>query len=120
MVTRLSSTTMTERGKAHAFRNGDRGEPHQDCIQAFSSLTANGDAMKELIEYLAQSLVHRPEEVVVHVVPGERTTVYELSVGDGELGMVIGKQGRTIDAIRTILTAIAAKENKRIVLAILE
>lgn len=76
--------------------------------------------MKELIEYLARRLVDKPDEVVVHEVPGEQTTVYELRVADGELGMIIGKQGRMIQAIRTIVTAAAAKENKRVVLEILE
>jgi len=76
--------------------------------------------MKELLEYRAQRLVDSPEKVMIHEVPGERTTVYELSVRAGELGMVIGKQGRTIIAIRTILTAVAAKERKRVVLEILE
>jgi predicted RNA-binding protein YlqC (UPF0109 family) len=76
--------------------------------------------MKELIEYLAKSLVDHPENVVVHEVPGEQTTVYELRVADGELGMIIGKQGRTIQAIRVIVMAAASKENKRVVLEILE
>ena len=76
--------------------------------------------MKELIEYLVRSLVDKPEEVVIHEVHGESATVYEVSVADGELGMVIGKQGKTILAIRTIVTAAAAKENKRVVLEILE
>ncbi len=76
--------------------------------------------MRELIEYLARRLVDKPEQVVVNEVPGERTTVYELSVADGEFGMIIGKQGRTIHAIRTIVMAAASKENKRVVLEILE
>lgn len=81
---------------------------------------ANGDPMKELIEYLAKRLVDSPEGVVVHETHGERATVYELGVADGELGMVIGKHGRMILAIRTILMAAASKENRRIVLEILE
>lgn len=76
--------------------------------------------MKELIERLVRSLVDKPDEVMIHEVQGERATVYELSVAPGELGMVIGKQGRTILALRTILVAVAAKENKRIVLELLE
>jgi predicted RNA-binding protein YlqC (UPF0109 family) len=76
--------------------------------------------MKELIEYLVRALVDKPDEVVVREVHGERSTVYELSVAAGELGMVIGKQGRTILAIRTIVNAAAAKENKRVVLELLE
>ena len=76
--------------------------------------------MKELIEYLAKRLVDRPEEVEVREVTGETTTICELKVGDGELGKVIGKQGRTIRAIRTILSGVATKEGKRVVLELLE
>jgi uncharacterized protein len=76
--------------------------------------------MKELIEHIAQSLVDKPEEVVVHEVPGEQTTVYELSVGVGDLAMIIGKQGRMIRSIRTIVAAVAAKNRRRAVLEILE
>ncbi len=62
----------------------------------------------------------KPDEVVVREVVGEKTTVYELRVGDGDLGKVIGKQGRTIHAIRTLLSASATKANRRAVLEILE
>ncbi len=80
----------------------------------------NPDNLKELIEYLTQALVDRPDEVEVAEVAGEKTTVYELKVGDGDLGKVIGKHGRTIRAIRTVLSAAATKQNKRAVLEILE
>ncbi len=76
--------------------------------------------MKELIEYIAQRLVDKPDEVDVQEVAGEKTTVYELRVGDGDLGKIIGKHGRTIRAIRTLLSASSTKENKRAVLEILE
>ena len=76
--------------------------------------------MKELIEYITKALVDKPDEVVVGEVVGEKTTVYELRVGDGDLGKVIGKQGRTIHAIRTLLSASATKANRRAVLEILE
>ena len=76
--------------------------------------------MKELIEYLAKRLVDRPEEVEVQEIAGEMTTVYELRTGDGDLGKIIGKHGQTIRAIRTILSAVATKENKRTVLELLE
>jgi len=76
--------------------------------------------MKDLIEYIAKRLVDRPDEVVIREVAGETTFVYELRVGEGEIGKVIGKHGRTIHAIRTILSGVAAKENKRVVLEILE
>jgi len=76
--------------------------------------------MKELIEYIAKRLVDRPEEVRVHEVIAETTNVYELKVGDGELGKVIGKHGQTIRAIRTILSGVATKEGRRVVVELLE
>ncbi|MBW2149132.1 MAG: KH domain-containing protein [Deltaproteobacteria bacterium] len=76
--------------------------------------------MKELIEYIAKSLVDRPEEVVVSEVIGENTSVIELKVSKDDLGKVIGKQGRTARAMRTILNAASTKLRKRSVLEILE
>jgi predicted RNA-binding protein YlqC (UPF0109 family) len=76
--------------------------------------------MKNLIEYIAQSLVDSPDQVAVKEVEGEKTTVYELRVGPGDLGKVIGKRGRTARSIRTILNAAATKAGKRAVLEILE
>jgi hypothetical protein len=76
--------------------------------------------MRTLIEFVTKALVDRPDEVVVREVVGEKTTVYELRVGEGDLGKVIGKHGRTIRAIRTLLSAAATKQNKRAVLEILE
>lgn len=76
--------------------------------------------MRELIEYMTKALVDAPDEVKVNEVVGEKTTVYELRVGEGDLGKVIGKHGRTIRAIRTLLSAAATKQNKRAVLEILE
>jgi predicted RNA-binding protein YlqC (UPF0109 family) len=76
--------------------------------------------MKELVEYLAKSLVDNHEEVQVTEVGGEQTIVYELRVAKEDLGKVIGKQGRTARAIRTILNAASAKLKKRAVLEILE
>ena len=76
--------------------------------------------LKELVEYLAKSLVDKPEEVQVTEVGGEQTIVYELRVAKEDLGKVIGKQGRTARAIRTILGTASAKLKKRAVLEILE
>lgn len=76
--------------------------------------------MKEFAEYLAKRLVDRPDEVEVHAVNADRTTVLELRVGDEELGKVIGKHGRTIAALRTILSAAGAKERTRVILELLE
>ena len=76
--------------------------------------------MKELVESIAQALVDSPEGVNVTVVEGEQTTVLELRVAQEDLGKVIGKQGRTARAIRTILGAAGMKLRKRFVLEILE
>ena len=76
--------------------------------------------MKELIEQIAKALVDNPDEVVVHAVEGEQTTVLELRVAQSDLGKVIGKQGRTARSIRTILSAAGMKLKKRFTLEILE
>ncbi len=76
--------------------------------------------MKELVHFMAQALVDKPEEVEVRVIEGERTTVIELKVAETDLGKVIGRQGRTARAMRTIVNAAAAKLRKRVVLEILE
>jgi predicted RNA-binding protein YlqC (UPF0109 family) len=76
--------------------------------------------MKELIELIAKSLVDHPDEVQVKEVEGHQTTVLELRVADGDLGKVIGRQGRTARAMRTILSASGTKLKKRYVLEILE
>ena len=76
--------------------------------------------MKELVEYLAKSLVDNPDAVVVTEVEGEQTSVLELKVAKEDLGKVIGKQGRTARAMRTLLSAASTKEKQRCVLEILE
>jgi predicted RNA-binding protein YlqC (UPF0109 family) len=76
--------------------------------------------MKDLIKYIAESLVDNPENVSVDEVEGNQTSVLELKVSKEDLGKVIGKQGRTARAIRTILSAASAKEKKRAVLEIVE
>lgn len=76
--------------------------------------------MKELLELVAKALVDRPDEVTVTEVEGEQTTVLELKVAEDDLGKVIGKQGRTARAMRTILAAAGMKLKKRVVLEILE
>ena len=77
-------------------------------------------SMKELIEMVAKALVDKPEDVDVIEVEGEQTTVIELKVAKEDLGKVIGKQGRTARAMRTILGAASAKVRKHCVLEILE
>ena len=66
--------------------------------------------MQEFIESVVKLLVDKPDEVNVEAVESDQTIIYELTVGDGEYGKVIGKRGRNISAIRTILSAINAKE----------
>ena len=77
-------------------------------------------AMKDLLEEIAKALVDHPEEVRVSEVEGEQTTVLELRVQNDDLGKVIGRQGRTARAIRTLLSAAGMKIHKRFVLEILE
>ncbi len=76
--------------------------------------------MKELVEQIAKALVDKPDAVSVAEVAGEQTTVLELRVDQTDLGKVIGKQGRTARAIRTLLGAAGMKLRKRFVLEILE
>jgi len=78
------------------------------------------DDLTELVAFIAKSLVDDPDAVEVKAIDGERTVVLELTVGEGDLGKVIGKEGRTARAIRTLLAATSSKTNKRAVLEILE
>ncbi len=75
---------------------------------------------QELILYIAKALVDKPDEVEVEEFDEDGTTVYELTVAEDDLGKVIGKQGRTARALRTVLSAAAAKTRVRAVLEILE
>jgi predicted RNA-binding protein YlqC (UPF0109 family) len=86
------------------------------------ALTLNTEVreMKELIGYIAKALVDKPEEVTVTEIEGEQTSVIELKVAKEDLGKVIGKQGRTARAMRTILSAASTKIKKRSVLEIIE
>lgn len=76
--------------------------------------------MKELIEFIAKSLVDTPDAVRVNELQGERMAIYELRVNSEDLGKVIGKQGRTARAIRTLVSAAATKQNKRAMVEIME
>lgn len=77
-------------------------------------------SLKELIEFIARALVDKPDEVVVAEISGEQTVVLELRVAKDDLGKVIGKQGRTVKAMRAILSAASSKIRKRADLEILE
>ena len=76
--------------------------------------------MKELIEYIAKSLVDQPDAVKVTEVESERTSIIELSVAEEDMGKIIGKQGKTANAIRTLLNAASMKQKKRTILEIIE
>lgn len=74
--------------------------------------------MKELVEYIAKSLVDDPSQVTVTEIQGATSVILELHVGPEDMGRVIGKQGRVANAIRTLLRVIAAKQGKRVTLEI--
>jgi predicted RNA-binding protein YlqC (UPF0109 family) len=76
--------------------------------------------MKEIIETIVQALVDQPDRVIVKEIGGAHTSILELKVAKADIGKVIGKQGRTVGALRTILSAASAKVNKRLVLEVLE
>ncbi|MCG3154952.1 MAG: hypothetical protein DKINENOH_01550 [bacterium] len=76
--------------------------------------------MKEFVEFIVKHLVDKPGDVVVTEVDGQRTMVFELRVGQGDMGKVIGKHGQTAKSLRTLLAAASAKTGKRAVLEILE
>jgi predicted RNA-binding protein YlqC (UPF0109 family) len=75
--------------------------------------------VKELVEYIAWSLVDNPEAVQVTEIEGERSIIIELRVAPDDMGKVIGKQGKIAKSIRTLTKATAAKEGKRVVVEIL-
>lgn len=76
--------------------------------------------MKELVEYLAKSLVNHPDAVEVSETKGDTASIVELKVAKEDLGRIIGKQGRTAKSIRTILNAAASRTNRKVVLEIVE
>ena len=76
--------------------------------------------MKAFIEFVVKALVDHPDQVDVKEVDGERVVVFELRLNQTDVGKVIGKSGRTITAIRTLLTSAAAKQGKRAMLEIIE
>lgn len=76
--------------------------------------------MKELVEIIAKALVDHPDAVSVQEVEGEQSIILELKVADDDMGKVIGKQGRIAKAIRTVIKAAATKEDKRVMLEIIQ
>ena len=77
--------------------------------------------MKQLLEDIVKAMVDKTDEVTVKMIEGDSTEIYELSVGEGDVGKVIGKKGKNVGAIRTILSAATAKKGgKRSILEIIE
>lgn len=75
---------------------------------------------RDLVEYVARALVDQPDQVVVNMIEGEKSTILELRVAPEDIGKVIGKHGRIAKAIRTVLSATTTKTGKRVVLEILD
>lgn len=75
---------------------------------------------REMVEFIAKSLVDDPDGVEVNVIEGEKSTILELKVSPADIGKVIGKHGRIAKAVRTLLNAAASKTGKRVVLEILD
>jgi predicted RNA-binding protein YlqC (UPF0109 family) len=92
----------------------------RDTLTTPSALETDQMDMKALIEMIAKSIVDNPDMVVVNGVEGENSTVLELKVSKEDIGKVIGKNGRTITAMRTILNATRAQKFKRHILEVLE
>jgi uncharacterized protein len=76
--------------------------------------------MKELVQFIAQQLVNNPDAVEVKEIPGETASVLELRVAKEDVGRVIGKQGRTAKSIRTILSAVASRKRRKVILESVE
>lgn len=76
--------------------------------------------MKEFVEYIIKNLVDNPEQVLINEVEGTHTLILELSVAKSDIGKIIGKKGKTINAIRTLLMSVASRNSMRVALEILE
>lgn len=74
--------------------------------------------MKDLVEYIAKALVDHPDQVTVVEIQGQSAIVLELSVAESDMGRVIGRSGRVVNSIRTLIQAAAAKEGKRVTLEV--
>ncbi|MBO4312021.1 MAG: KH domain-containing protein [Desulfovibrionaceae bacterium] len=76
--------------------------------------------LKELVEYVAKALVDKPEEVNVRMLEGDQTAVVELRVAKDDIGKIIGRQGRTVRALRTVFSAAASQSPKHVTLELVE
>lgn len=101
------------------FRRRDLNNFHY-CFECVKGALKGGSEMKELVEVIAKSLVDHPEEVVVTEKKTEKTIVVELKVASDDMGKVIGKQGRIAKSIRTVVKAAATKDDKKVVVEIMQ
>ena len=92
----------------------------ETVLEGVEMSSPNTGSMKELIEFVAKTLVDNPDRVELNEIAGTQTNVLELKVAKEDVGKIIGKSGRTADAIRTILNCGAAKLNKRFILHIID
>ncbi len=76
--------------------------------------------MKEILETIIKNLVSNPNEVSINEIQGEKSVTYEVKVAEGDMGKIIGKQGRIAKAIRTVLKAVAVKEQKKVTIEFLD
>ena len=92
------------------------------CLDEKEAVEESGmtESIRDLVEYIAKALVDHPEQVKVSEVRGEQTSVFELTVAKEDMGKIIGKQGRTALAIRTVLSNASMKIRRRFVLEIIE
>ena len=79
-----------------------------------------GKILKELVELIIKGIVDNPDKVEINEIIGEKTSIFEVRVDSNDIGKVIGRQGRNIKSIRTVLNAAAQKDDKRVVIEIVE
>jgi predicted RNA-binding protein YlqC (UPF0109 family) len=101
-------------------RKNKTTDEEKPAVQEESWQDTSISELKQFVEFIAKNLVDFPDEVDVRTIDGEKTIVFELKVNKSDIGKIIGKSGRTIRAIRTLLTTTAAKHRQRAVLEILE
>lgn len=76
--------------------------------------------MKELLEQIVKALVDHPDEVTITAIDGEKTVIFELRCNEKDIGKIIGRSGKTVGAMRTLMSTIAAKEGRRAMLEVVE
>jgi len=103
-----------------AWRGDEPAEEQLTQLEPSPDMSPAAPAMKELVQFLARQLVNNPDAVEVKEAHGDTASVLELRVAKEDLGRVIGKQGRTVKSIRTILNAVASRTNRKVVLEIIQ